>query len=190
MLIDRKTLSQFAAEEYTLAAKELKLNGITDEKEIDNILSQHFRFSEPSKEFVLLSSLSKDLYREWILPFENRAENQILINFYIKNRNANSIDEYFDKLCELNPELLSIPRHEGDKKEYYSMLVIIGGAISSFCYDDIFEYITIGDARTDRGIEYDRRKESIESKLQQKFYWVPSHQTVDSIYKELFVNNF
>jgi hypothetical protein len=70
------------------------------------------------------------------------------------------------------------------------MLVIIGGAISSFCYDDICEYIAIGDKRADRGIEYNQRKEHIESKLQQKFYWVPSHRIVDSIYKELFVNNF
>ena len=124
------------------------------------------------------------------MPFENRAENQILINFYIKNRDINSIDEYFNKLCDLNPELLSIPHHEGDKKAYYNMLVIIGGAISSFCYDDICEYIAIGDKRADRGIEYNQRKEHIESKLQQKFYWVPSHRIVDSIYKELFVNNF
>jgi hypothetical protein len=159
-------------------------------KDAINAAIFEYTFREPSKEFCIKFSLDNRLYKEWALPINlSRAENQIAYQYFIDIHNGRSILQYYAELLELNPELKSILNTKIDEnnaiKFFPNILAIVDGAISSFNFDDINEFVNIGHGMIPRGEEYDAQRKAVEEKINSHMGWIPSYKTLQIIYDSI-----
>jgi hypothetical protein len=141
-------------------------------------------YSEPSKEFILKYNLDKNLFEEWPLPFDEntREENQLYFIYLLNNRNIDGIINYFVALRELNQEFGRIITRDCPENILIERICdLCLSAISCFNFNDMYEYINMGNATIKKNEEYYNQRNFIEEKTGY-MEWVPSYFTMRLIY--------